>query len=97
MNVTTFSPSSPGDVFRQTLRKHLLWGLQFLFPNYSYCLHEVGKRVIYTRYLNKKGTGTNMPISLKLDKHLNNFWVLSVRGLAPLSNGTKKCRFCHVS
>ena len=27
--------------------------------------------IIYTGCLNKKETGTNMPVSLKLDKHLN--------------------------
>ncbi len=34
---------------------------------------------LYTVYLNKKETWTNMPISLKLDKHLNNlgYYLLS--------------------
>ena len=33
----------------------------------------VFKYYSYTGCLNKKETGTNMPVSLKLDKHLNNF------------------------
>ncbi len=34
----------------------------------------------YTGCLNKNETGTNMPISLKLDKHLNNFWYYLLQG-----------------
>ena len=50
----------------------------------------------YTGCPNKKETGTNMLISLKLDRHLNNFGY-SVGGLSPVSNGTKKCRFYHIN
>ena len=34
----------------------------------------------YTGYLNKKETGTNMPISPKLDKHLNNYGYYLLEG-----------------
>ena len=34
----------------------------------------------YTVCLNKKETGTNIPVSLKLDKHLNNFGCYLLRG-----------------
>ena len=36
--------------------------------------------MLYTACLNKKETGTNMPISLKFDKHLNNFGYYRLEG-----------------
>ena len=42
------------------------------------CYHHVC--YYYTGCLNKKEIGTNMPISLKLDKHLNNLGYYMLKG-----------------
>ncbi len=75
----------------------VLTGIIQLFCKNNY-LHA-SSRDLYTECLNKKGTtGTNMLISLKLDKHLNNFgYYLRAISSFQRSDGTKKCRFCHVS
>ena len=81
--------------FSNTFQAHQMNLRKYLKPFVSkYVLFANTSLHYNTGCLNKKETGTNMPVSLKLDKHLNNFGYYLFRG--QLSNCTKKCRFCHV-